>query len=283
MKPTVLESPAEMQRLARSLRAAGTTIGFVPTMGFLHEGHLSLARAARRENGVVVLSIFVNPTQFGPAEDFGAYPRDLEADLSAAESAGVDYVFHPQPADMYPSRQLTWVTVEELTDGLCGASRPGHFRGVTTVVAKLLNLVQPMRAYFGEKDFQQLVVIEQMVRELNCDVAVVRCPLVREPDGLAMSSRNAYLSAAERKAALVLYRALQRAQERVRGGCKDPVRLRREVVECLSGEPLAEIEYAEFVDSRDLQPTGAVDEHARLLLAVRLGDTRLIDNALLKG
>jgi pantoate--beta-alanine ligase len=272
-----------MQCLARSLRAAGTTVGFVPTMGSLHEGHLSLARAAGRENDVVVVSIFVNPTQFGPAEDFGAYPRDLEADLAVAESADVDYVFHPQPAGMYPTRQLTWVTVDELTDGLCGASRPGHFRGVTTVVAKLFNLVQPTRAYFGEKDFQQLVVIEQMVRELDFDVEIVRCPLIREPDGLALSSRNAYLSDAERKAALALYRSLQRAQERVCGGCKDPVRLRQEVVEFLSGEPLAETEYVEIVDSRDLQAVGGIDEHSRLLLAVRIGDTRLIDNALLKG
>jgi len=281
MKPAVIESPAEMQDLARRLRAEGNTLGFVPTMGYLHEGHLSLVRAARGENQIVVLSIFVNPTQFGPNEDLSGYPRDLDADLAAAEREDVEYAFCPQPAAMYPEGELTWVSVDDLTEGLCGASRPTHFRGVTTIVAKLFNLVQPTRAYFGEKDFQQLLVIEQMVRDLDFDVEIVRCPLVREQDGLAMSSRNAYLSQDERQAALVLSRALHLARRRVRDGCRDSVHVRSEVVKLIADEPLAEIDYAELVDSRDLQPIGTIDQHSRLMLAVRLGDTRLIDNGLL--
>lgn len=251
-------------------------------MGYLHEGHRSLLRTARPQNDRVVLSIFVNPTQFGPTEDLDAYPRDLEADLQAAGEESVDYVFAPSERAMYSGNERTFVHVEELTDGLCGVSRPGHFRGVTTVVTKLFHLVQPTRAYFGEKDFQQLVVIEQMVRDLNFGVEIVRCPLVREAEGLALSSRNAYLSPAERRAALVLFRSLQLVRDRVRSGCVDPVHLRREAVRVLHEEPLAEIDYVEIVDSRDLQPAGRIDDHSRLMLAVRVGATRLIDNGVLK-
>jgi len=255
-------------------------VGFVPTMGYLHEGHLSLARRAREECASVVVSIFVNPTQFAPNEDLDAYPRDLERDLRLLEEIGVDLVWTPTPEVMYPEGFQTWVTVEELTQVLEGASRPTHFRGVTTVVTKLFNGVQPQKAYFGQKDAQQAVVIKRMVKDLNFPVEIVVCPIVREPDGLAMSSRNTYLNPAERQAATVLYRSLSAAVDAFKAGERDADRLRAIVTEMVNAEPLAELEYISCAHPETLQELDGEVERALLSMAVRVGKTRLIDNML---
>ncbi len=275
----LVHTVAEVRRLRRSLPG---TWGFVPTMGALHEGHLSLVRRAREENDHVAVSIFVNPTQFGPGEDYEAYPRDLEGDLKKLAPLGVDLVFAPTPREMYPEGYQTFVTVEEVTKVLEGAARPGHFRGVTTVVLKLFHIVQPDRAYFGQKDAQQVRVLQQMVRDLNVPVELVVCPTVREADGLAMSSRNAYLSEAERRAAPVLYRALQAARAAWEAGERDGERLRQVMREVLAAEPLAQVEYVSAADPDTLQELERVGERGVLLsLAVRIGPARLIDNLLL--
>ncbi len=264
-------------RLARLRLPA--PIGLVPTMGYLHEGHLSLVRLARLECSSVVVSIFVNPTQFGPREDLTAYPRDLPRDLSLLESAGADLVWTPTPEIMYPPGYQTWVTVEEVTLPLEGAMRPGHFRGVTTVVAKLFNAVQPDRAYFGQKDAQQARVIQQMVGDLDFPVQVVVCPIMREQDGLAMSSRNAYLSPAERQAATVLSRALGASRSAWEAGERDAGRLRQVMSATINAEPLARLQYVSCADPQTLQEIeGAVSGRALLSMAVYLGKTRLIDN-----
>jgi len=249
-------------------------------MGYLHEGHLSLARRAREECASVVVSIFVNPTQFAPNEDLDAYPRDLERDLRLLEEIGVDLVWTPTPEVMYPEGFQTWVTVEELTQVLEGASRPTHFRGVTTVVTKLFNGVQPQKAYFGQKDAQQAVVIKRMVKDLNFPVEIVVCPIVREPDGLAMSSRNTYLNPAERQAATVLYRSLSAAVDAFKAGERDADRLRAIVTEMVNAEPLAELEYISCAHPETLQELDGEVERALLSMAVRVGKTRLIDNML---
>ncbi len=255
-------------------------VGFVPTMGYLHEGHLSLARRAREECASVVVSIFVNPTQFAPTEDLDAYPRDLERDLRLLEEIGVDLVWTPTPEVMYPEGFQTWVTVEELTQVLEGASRPTHFRGVTTVVAKLFNGVQPQKAYFGQKDAQQAVVIQRMVKDLNFPVEIIVCPIVREPDGLAMSSRNTYLNPDERQAATVLYRSLTAAAEAFAAGERDADRLRAIVRDMVDAEPLADLEYISCAHPETLQELDGEVERALLSMAVRVGKTRLIDNFL---
>ncbi|TCL71614.1 pantoate--beta-alanine ligase [Hydrogenispora ethanolica] len=273
-----IRSIAALQEEIREARRRGESVGFVPTMGYFHEGHLSLMRRARRENGLVVVSLFVNSLQFGPNEDFAKYPRDLDRDAQMAEGTGVDLLFHPEAAEMYPEGFQTTVTVGELTEGLCGASRPGHFQGVATVVLKLFHIVQPDRAYFGEKDAQQLRVIRRMARDLNLGLAVVGCPIVREPDGLALSSRNIFLAPAERQAALVLYRTLQRAGELLAAGERDSTALRRELFTVLDGEPLAELDYLAIVDSDTLQPRQPLAGTILVALAVRIGKTRLIDN-----
>ncbi len=258
-------------------------VGFVPTMGYLHEGHLSLVRRARAECAGVVVSIFVNPTQFGPSEDLDAYPRDLERDLALLSAEGVDLVWTPSAETMYPPGYQTWVTVEEVARPLEGARRPGHFRGVTTVVAQLFNAVQPQRAYFGQKDAQQAVVIRRMVRDLHFPLEVVVCPIVREPDGLAMSSRNVYLSPRERQAALVLHRALRAAEAAFRGGERDAGRLRALMAETIDAEPLARRQYVSCADPDSLEELHGPVRRALLSMAVYVGKTRLIDNLLLNA
>jgi pantoate--beta-alanine ligase len=256
-------------------------LGFVPTMGYLHEGHLSLVRQARVDNASVVASIFVNPTQFAPSEDLATYPRDLEGDLSLLDKEGADAVFVPSVAEMYPSRFSSRVEVNKLTRRLEGASRPEHFSGVTTVVAKLFNIVQPTRAYFGQKDAQQSIVIKKMVADLNMNLEVVTLPTIREPDGLAMSSRNSYLSAEERQAALVLYRALMLAQGLWFQGVKDAEKLRNEMAKIIKCEPLATIDYISIANNDTLEELEEVKTPALLSLAVKINKTRLIDNVVL--
>lgn len=270
---------AETREFLRPARSAGKSIGFVPTMGYFHAGHLALMERARAENDVAAVSLFVNPTQFGPKEDFGQYPRDFDRDACMASDAGVDLLFAPPVEVMYPETSLTWVVVEGLTERLEGASRPGHFRGVATVVAKLFNIVQPDRAYFGEKDFQQLQVIRRMVRDLNFPVEIVAVPTVREEDGLAMSSRNTYLDPEERRAALVLQRALARAQELAAEGERDAAHLRTAMQEVLAREPRARVDYVSIADPETLRERERLDGPSVVSIAVYIGKTRLIDNA----
>ncbi len=257
------------------------TVGLVPTMGYLHEGHLSLIRRAKAECKSVVVSIFVNPTQFGPNEDLAKYPRDLERDLKLIEPLGVDLVWNPTAEVMYPNGYQTWVEVEALTKGLEGAMRPSHFRGVTTVVAKLFNAVQPHKAYFGQKDAQQAAVIRRMVRDLNFPLEVVVCPIVREADGLAMSSRNKYLEDDDRKAALVLFQALSAAKEAYETGERDAETLRRKMKEVIAAEPRAQMQYVSCADYDSLEELETVKEKTLLSMAVLIGKTRLIDNFVL--
>lgn len=266
----------------RQARARLGKLGFVPTMGYLHEGHLSLVRQAKAECGAVAVSIFVNPTQFGPNEDFSRYPRNLERDLALLREAGTDLVFTPEVATMYPEGYGTYVEVQGVSEMLEGAARPGHFRGVATVVCKLFNIVQPTHAYFGQKDAQQTVVIRKMVRDLAIPVEIVIAPTVREHDGLAMSSRNVYLSPEERRAAVVLYRALMAAQRRYKSGERNAEELRRTMRLVLEAEPLARTEYVSAADPLTLREQDEVGERGTLLsMAVRIGSTRLIDNLLL--
>ena len=272
---------AEMQSLADDLRKEGKKIGFVPTMGFLHDGHLSLMNKAREECDVVVASIFVNPTQFGPQEDFDRYPRDAEGDRKKCESAGVDVLFMPDAGEMYPEKPSVFVTVEGISDVLEGAVRPGHFRGVATVVAKLFNIVKPHRAYFGQKDYQQCAVIKRMVNGLNLDVEVIALPTKREADGLAMSSRNSYLGADERRAAAVLNRSLTAARDLFLAGVKEPEKLKKKIRAVIAGEPAITIDYVEIADPENLTSLAEIERTMVILIAVRLGRTRLIDNLLL--
>lgn len=256
-------------------------VGFVPTMGFLHEGHISLARAARDECASVVASIFVNPAQFGPGEDLARYPRNLSRDLEMLEAAGVDLVWTPTPEIMYPSGFQTWVAVEGLTAPLEGAQRPTHFRGVTTVVAKLFNAVQPQKAYFGQKDAQQAAVIRRMTSDLDFPIEIIVCPTVREKDGLALSSRNTYLGPEERKAATVLFRALTAAQKAYTAGERDAERLRQIVGGIVNAEPLARLQYVSCADFDTLEELQVITGKSLLSMAVFLGGTRLIDNFIL--
>jgi pantoate--beta-alanine ligase len=266
----------------RSARATlAEPVGLVPTMGYLHEGHLSLVRRARHECPSVVASIFVNPTQFGPNEDLATYPRDLERDKELLEAEGADLVWIPTSENVYPPGFQTWVTVQKVAEPLEGKRRPGHFRGVATVVAKLFNSVQPQKAYFGQKDAQQAVVIRQLARDLNFPVEIMICPIVREIDGLAMSSRNAYLSPKERQAATVLIRALTAAREAFESGERHADRLRQIVTETISAEPLAQLQYASCAHPDTLQELETVEGKALLSLAVFVGQTRLIDNLIL--
>ena len=269
---------AWMKEHARQARAESRIIGLVPTMGALHAGHLALIERARRECSPVIASIFVNPKQFGPNEDFSKYPRALDSDRKMLEQAGVDSVFAPEPLEIYPNGFSTYVEVEGLSERLEGRSRPGHFRGVTTVVMKLLQIVQPNFAYFGRKDAQQARIITQMARDLNLDSEIVVCPIVREPDGLALSSRNAYLSAEERKAATVLYRALDAARGELAAGVRDALQLQGVLNRTISAERQARVDYAEVVDAESFEPVVRVSKPAYVLLAVFIGKTRLIDN-----
>jgi len=254
------------------------SVGFVPTMGYLHEGHLALVKQARVENSAVIVSIYVNPSQFGPREDFGAYPRELDRDLELLRGEGVDIVFVPSDDEMYPPEFSSWVDVEKVTERLEGASRPGHFRGVATVVTKLFNIVQPTKAYFGQKDAQQAVVIKRMVADLNMEIEIVVVPTVRESDGLAMSSRNIYLSPGERQAATILFKALNLARQLSQGGEKDAGKLRRQLTSLIQKEPLAQIDYVSIADAETLEELNLLDRPALASLAVRIGKTRLIDN-----
>ncbi len=272
-----------MQAACREVRRAGKSLGFVPTMGALHAGHLSLVRAARARSQVVAASIFVNPLQFGPAEDFGKYPRTFEHDRQLLEAEGVALLFAPAPQEMYPEGAVTYVMVEGLSEKLCGRSRPGHFRGVTTVVAKLFNIVGPEVAFFGQKDAAQATIIRRMVRDLNLDVEIVVCPIVREPDGLAMSSRNAYLDPQQRKQALVLYRSLMRVQTLADRGECSAAALIAAAKGIFAEEPGARLDYFEIVDPDTLDPMADVSAGALVAVAAFVGNTRLIDNLLLHG
>ena len=262
----------------REFRRRQTSIGLVPTMGALHAGHEKLIHTAREECDVLAVSIFVNPLQFGPKEDYAQYPRSLSSDLEICERDGVDLVFAPSVEEIYPLPQLTFVDVELLTQHLCAKFRPGHFRGVATVVLKLLNIVQPHRAYFGEKDLQQLMIIRRMVSDLNLDVTIVGVPTVREPDGLALSSRNKYLNIEERKAAPALYRALQEAAGRIGAGERDASKAREAALAVLAEFSLIRVEYFEIVDPNELQPVDVINGPVRIASAVSIGTTRLIDN-----
>ena len=262
-------------------RAAGRLIGFVPTMGYLHEGHLFLVRRAKAENDSCAVSIFVNPTQFGPKEDFARYPRDPDRDLALLEKEGTDLVLMPPVEEIYPPGASTWVDVDDVTTRLEGAARPGHFRGVATVVAKLFNIVEPTRAYFGQKDAQQVVVIQKMVKDLNMNLEVVVVPTQREPDGLAMSSRNVYLSPQERQAAVVLWRSMGLARTLWEKGERDAGRLRQEMVDLIGREPLARLDYVSIADPVTLQELSRLEGPALISMAVYLGKTRLIDNTAL--
>jgi pantoate--beta-alanine ligase len=268
----------EVRAVLEAARASGSSIGFVATMGYLHDGHVSLMDRARAECDLVVASIFVNPLQFGPTEDLAAYPRDLTRDAQRAERAGVDLLFTPEVDEMYPEPVLTTVTVAEVSAALEGARRPTHFAGVATVVAKLFSIVGPCRAYFGEKDFQQIAVVRRMVDDLSMPIEVVACPTVRERDGLAMSSRNVYLTPEERDAAPVIHRALQAGRAAVLAGERDPQAVRDLVGGIIEAEPLAELDYAEVVDAQSFTTPDPLRGELRLLAAVRFGTARLIDN-----
>ncbi|MCK4221992.1 MAG: pantoate--beta-alanine ligase, partial [Dehalococcoidia bacterium] len=264
----VVRTVAELRRLRRSL---GCSVGLVPTMGYLHEGHLALVRQARKDNSALVVSIFVNPTQFGPGEDLGTYPRDLDRDLKLLEAEKTDVVFVPSEGEMYSPGFSSWVDVEQVSECLEGACRPGHLRGVATVCAKLFHAVQPTRAYFGQKDAQQVVVVKRMVADLNMDLEIVVVPTVRESDGLAVSSRNVYLSAEERRAATVLYRALSLAKRLWQDGEKEAERLRREMTALIRAEPLARVDYVSVADAVTLEELELIDRPALASLAVRIG------------
>ena len=277
----VVISPSKIQSYCRSALAESKTIGLVPTMGFLHEGHLSLMRRARTENDLAIASIFVNPTQFGPNEDYEEYPRDLQSDSEMAAQVGVDVVFAPTAEDMYPGGYATFVDVEGITEKMCGAARPGHFRGVTTVVAKLFNLVQPHRAYFGQKDAQQTVVIKRMAADLNFGIEIVVMPIIREDDGIAMSSRNKYLNQEERQAGLTLSKSLRMAESMVKSGQRDATEIYREMKNMLQAEPLAKIDYISIVDGDTLADVDVVKDGTLIAVAAFIGKTRLIDNVIL--
>jgi len=279
-----MESATTIEQVRQSVaaaRTAGKRIGFVPTMGALHAGHVSLIEAAIGRCGYVVVSIFVNPTQFGPGEDFDKYPRDLEADMSICKQAGVDLIFAPSASEMYKKENVTWVSVDKLTENLCGRFRPGHFRGVTTVCAKLFNIVQPDIAFFGQKDAQQALVIKRMVADLNMPLQIVVCPTVREPDGLAVSSRNKYLSAEERKDAVLLSAALAECEKLVAAGQRSCEALIEAMRKIISESSKAQIEYISIVDTETLADIDVIEGRALVALAVKIGSTRLIDNVII--
>jgi pantoate--beta-alanine ligase len=276
----IVKTVGEMQSICRELRAGGSVLGFVPTMGALHEGHLSLVRRARSECDTVVASIFVNPLQFAPGEDFAKYPRTLEEDCRSLERESVDVLFAPKPEEMYPNGSVTTVTVSEIGDRLDGASRPGHFTGVATVVAKLFHVLAPTRAYFGQKDAAQLAVLRQMVRDLNFDLELVGCAIVRDTDGLALSSRNRYLSAIERENALVLHRTLLQLERMIAEGERQSITLVRAGMETLNGAAGIRVDYLTIVDANTLLPVRSVETGRLVAVAAYVGKTRLIDNFL---
>jgi pantoate--beta-alanine ligase len=278
----IIETVKEMQKKSDDWRAAGRAISLVPTMGFLHEGHLELMRVAKNHSDKMVMSLFVNPTQFGPAEDYDQYPRDTEGDLDKARRVGVDIVYMPSVEEMYPDESQTKVHVEKVTEHLCGISRPTHFDGVTTVVAKLFNAVKPHLAVFGQKDFQQLTVISRMVTDLDMDIEIVGVPTVREPDGLAMSSRNSYLSAEERESALCLKKSLDLADGMFQNGERDARIIKDAIESLIRGHNFTNIDYVSICDPVSLEDIGIMRDENLVALAVRVGKTRLIDNAVLR-
>lgn len=280
MNLRLIQSISDLQSMLSAARRQGRTIGFVPTMGALHAGHGSLIEAARNETDLVVVSIFVNPTQFDRSDDFERYPRDLMPDLEFCDARGTHVVFAPEPGEMYPAPHRTWVDLEVLTGHLCGQSRPGHFRGVATVVLKLFNIVQPDRSYFGEKDAQQLTIIRKMVHDLNVPVTVIAVPTVREPDGLAMSSRNRHLNPEERQIATVLYQALQMAQREIASGAENSEEVRKHALGLLNSRGGLRVEYFEIVDPGELQPVDRIKGPVLVAGAIWTGSTRLIDNIL---
>jgi len=277
----VITTIPDLLAASRSARREHNRLGLVPTMGALHDGHLSLVRAAKSRCDAVTVSIFVNPTQFGPTEDFAKYPRTFERDHELLQKEGVDFIFAPSVEEMYPAGAITWVTVEGMSDRLCGRSRPGHFRGVTTVVAKLFHIVEPDLAFFGQKDAAQAAIIRRMVRDLNLPVEIVVCPIIREPSGLAMSSRNAYLSAEQRQSALVLYRSLKEIQRRFQVGERDSDKLIAAGNEIVAADSSVRLDYLEIVDPETLEPLPSVNRSALVAIAAFVGTTRLIDNVLL--
>lgn len=277
----IISSIKEMKKEINSLKRKRKTIGFVPTMGYLHEGHLSLIRECVKKVHFSVVSIFVNPTQFGPGEDFEDYPRDFKRDSDILQKEGVDYIFHPSAEDMYPSDYKTYVQITELENKLCGRSRPGHFRGVSTVVLKLFNIINPDIAFFGQKDFQQSVIIKRMVRDLNLEVRIEVLPIVREKDGLAVSSRNTYLTPEQKKAALCLYSSLKVAQKMVEEGEKDTEKIIKKVEDIINQESYAKIDYVEIVNTQNLNPISRLEDEALMALAVYIGKVRLIDNTII--
>lgn len=274
----IVETAKQMQTFSESLRNQGKIVTFVPTMGYFHEGHLNLMREARRRGDCVVISIYVNPTQFGPNEDFERYPRDFERDRAMADGVGVDVIYHPSNQEMYPLHYQTYVTVEGVTDNLCGLSRPGHFRGVATVCAKLFNAVKPHIAIFGKKDFQQLVTIRRMVQDLNLDLEIAGMPTTREPDGLAMSSRNIYLSAEERRSALSLSRSLKMARDLFAAGERDAAKIIGAVKSHIGSHPYTAIDYVQICDTTSMKDVARLNGECVIAMAVRVGKTRLIDN-----
>jgi pantoate--beta-alanine ligase len=279
----IVQAIAEMRALSRSARSGDKRLGLVPTMGALHEGHLSLVRAACAKTDVVAASIFVNPTQFGPNEDFARYPRNLESDCAILEREGVELLFAPSVEEMYPAGAVTWVIVEGMSDRLCGKSRPGHFRGVTTVVAKLFHIVEPDVAFFGQKDAAQHAIIRRMVRDLDLPVAIEICPIVREADGLALSSRNAYLSAEERKSALLLHRSLRRVEGIFQAGERDSAKLIATAKQEFASEPGVRLDYFEILNPETLEPRAQVTGATLAAVAAFVGKTRLIDNVVLRA
>lgn len=281
----VIKRLPQMKTLARRLRSEGRKIGFVPTMGALHAGHLSLMQRARQMSDVVIVSIFVNPVQFGPLEDFEKYPRDLARDAELCMTRGVDYIFAPVIDEVYPEHFSTYVIVEGLSDKLCGASREGHFRGVTTVVTKLFNIISPNFAFFGRKDAQQAIIIKRMVEDLCIDTEIVVCPIQRDEDGLALSSRNVYLTDDERKAATVLHRALEKAQVLFGSGTRETSELIAAMEKIIANEPLVRLDYLSISDVHDLEPVETIDDDKAVVIAVAafIGKTRLIDNIVLNG
>ena len=279
----IVEKVKDMKELSKKYLKENKTIGFVPTMGFLHKGHLSLVKRAREENDIVVVSIFVNPTQFGPNEDYESYPRDFERDVKLLKELNVDVVFHPPVEEMYPKDFSTYVEETKLSRYLCGKSRPGHFRGVCTIVTKLFNIVHPTRAYFGQKDAQQFRVIKRMVRDLNMDIELVECPIVREHDGLAMSSRNIYLSDDERVQALALYNSLKLAENLIKSGERDAGVVKSAMKEFLSRYDKVKIDYVEIVDEETLEPVKHIEGKVIVAIACWVGKARLIDNVIVQG
>lgn len=274
----IVETIKEVREQVKEWKKQGLSVGLVPTMGYLHEGHKSLIDRAVAENDKVVVSVFVNPMQFGPTEDLESYPRDMERDVALCENAGAALVFHPEPSEMYEDDFSSFVDMNTLTGGLCGRTRPIHFRGVCTVVAKLFNIVTPDRAYFGQKDAQQLAVIRHMVSDLSFGIEIVGCPIIREKDGLAKSSRNTYLSAEERNAALILSQSLKEGKALVEAGEKDAAKIKKVITDKINTEPLAKIDYVEVVDWKTLEPVSTIDAPILTAIAVYIGKTRLIDN-----